>query len=88
MERLRPAVGETNLDDVEAPGAEGTSAASTARSVGSAGGSSTPPRRHSTGMPITRNTTSADVGFPGRPNTGIPSHSARSVGLPGLSARP
>ena len=47
-----------------------------------------PATRRTSGMPTSRKTTSADRGLPGSPITGTPSHSASSVGLPGLIASP
>ena len=47
-----------------------------------------PPARRTSGIPISRNTTSAERGFPGSPITGTPAHSASRVGLPGRMARP
>ena len=56
--------------------------------VGSVGVTVMPATRRSTGSPTMRNTTRADSGLPGSPITGTPSHSASSVGLPGLIASP
>ena len=68
--------------------AEARSRASRARTAGSGGGVVQPPTRRTSGMPISRKTTSAERGLPGSPITGTPPHSASSVGLPGLMARP
>ena len=56
--------------------------------LGSGGGSVHPPTIRTIGIPISRNTTSAERGLPGSPITGIPPTSASSVGLPGFSDSP
>ncbi len=47
-----------------------------------------PPSSRTSGRTIRHATTSALAGFPGSPTTGVPSHIASTVGLPGLIAIP
>ena len=52
------------------------------------GGDAAPDRRASVGATNRSYVTMHETGLPGKPNTGFPSHTARIVGLPGLSDTP